>query len=334
MAPLLTTKNCTKGIQGFLRSFEGGKVLTLAKEIGAEGNVISDIHSLFEVTYSCLWNRETGENEIRKLLTEYGIARESNSILNETAHSYQEASRTWRDHLKFMGISYEILKTKHDGFAKLFDILLKIYQQDDVLPDQKKSFLSELQEHGAKIKELFTNDRKVFAEVYAPYLEGLSDDEIAQVKNKVQTGIFEQSKIDYNIKVKETAEEFRKNQLKSQLENLWKEKTETKNPHDWSNRYRTPILCCVNEAEFEKAKKTFETINRTWGTSNTEIKGAIDYLKKTALFTVLSDEQKRNEAFVKDIIGEYCILLPKPDDVRDNLNCLPWIPTTGEIIPA
>ncbi|MDR1147356.1 MAG: hypothetical protein LBK66_01875 [Spirochaetaceae bacterium] len=319
---LLTTKNCTKGIQVFLRSFEGGKALALAKEIGAEGNVISDIHSLFEVTYSCLWNRETGENEIRKLITEYGIVRESNSILNETARSYQEASRIWRDHLKFMGISYEILKAKYDGFAKMFDILLKIYQQADVLPDQKESFLSELQKHGAKIKELFTNDRKVFAEVYAPYLEGLSDDEIVRVKNKVQTGIFEQSKIDCNVKIKETAEEFRKSQLKSQLANLWKEKTGSKNPHDWSSRYRTPVLCCVSETEFEKAKKAFETINRTWGTSDTEIKQAIDYLKKTALFAVLSDEQKRNEAFVKDIIGEYRILLPNPDDVRDKLELL------------
>ncbi|MDR0574525.1 MAG: hypothetical protein LBG96_10940 [Tannerella sp.] len=322
MASLLTTQNCKEGMQGFLRSFEGGKVLALAKEIGAEGNVISDIHSRFEVAYACLWNRETGEDEIRKLLTEYGIVREGNGILNETAHSYQEASRTWRDHLKFMGISYEILKAKYTGFTKTFDILLKIYQQADVLPDQKNSFLYELQEHGTKIKELFTNDRRVFTEVYAPYLEGLSDDEIAQVKSKVQTGIFEQSKTDCNVKVKETAEEFRKNQLKSQLASLWKEKTGTKNPQEWSSRYRTPVLCCVNEAEFEKAKKAFETLNRNWGASDTEIKEAIDYLKKTSLFTVLSDEKKRNEAFVKDIIGEYRILLPNPDDVRDKLELL------------
>jgi hypothetical protein len=322
IAPLLAPKNYTKGMQSFLLSFEGGKVLAIAKEIGAESNVIPDIHSLFEVTYSCLWNRETGEDEIRKLLTEYGITRTSNDILNGTAHSYQEASRTWRDHLKFIGISHEILKAKYTTFDKIFDILLRIYQQVDVLSDQKRFFLSELQEHRVEIKELFRNDRKVFAEVYAPYLESLSDDEIAQIKSKVQTGIFEQSETDCNVKVKETAEEFRKNQLKSRLANLWKEKTGTKNPHDWSSRYRTPILCCVNEAEFEKAKKAFETINRTWGTSDTEIKGAIGYLEKTDLFTVLSDEQKHNEAFVKDIIGEYRILLPNPNDVRDKLDLL------------
>jgi hypothetical protein len=322
MALLLTTRNCTKGMQGFLHSFEGGKVLALAKEIGAVSNVISDIHSRFEVTYACLWNRETGEDEIRQLLTEYGIVRETNIILNGTAHSYQEASRTWQDDLKFIGVSYEILKAKYTGLAKTFDILLRIYQQADILPDQKKFFLSELQEHGAPIRELFTNDRRVFAEVYAPYLEGLSDDEIARVKSKVQTGIFEQSKTDCNIKVKETAEEFRKNQLKSQLTALWKEKTGTKNPHEWSSHYRTPVLCCVSEAEFEKAKKAFETLNRNWGISDTEIKEAIGYLKKTSLFTVLSDEKKRNEAFVKDIIGEYQILLPNLNDVRDKLELL------------
>jgi len=80
-----------------------------------------------------------------------------------------------------------------------------------------KAFYTELVTHSAEIRELLNNDRRAFAEVYEPYLEDLSDNDIADVKSKLQTGLFELPKTDCNVKVKEAAEEFRKNQLKSQL---------------------------------------------------------------------------------------------------------------------
>ena len=36
----------------------------------------------------------------------------------------------------------------------------------------------------------------------------------------------------------------------------------------------------------------------------------------------MSDEKKRNTAFEKDIVGEYKILLPNPDKIRDKLEHL------------
>jgi len=137
-------------------------------------------------------------------------------------------------------------------------------------------------------------------------------------KSKLQTGLFELPKTDCNIKVKEAAEEFRKNQLKSQLFRFWKDKTGTKNPREWSSRYRIPILCCVSEAEYEKAKITFETLNRNWGTDS-EIKGSLAFLETTTLFDILADEEKRNEAFRMDFVREYSILLPDIDRVKDSL---------------
>ena len=40
LAALLTGENCQKGMREFLTSFEGGKILSLAAEIGASGNVL------------------------------------------------------------------------------------------------------------------------------------------------------------------------------------------------------------------------------------------------------------------------------------------------------
>lgn len=318
---LLTSDNCQKGMRKYLRSFEGGKIMELATAIGAENNVLADIRRLFGIKYSCLWDKQTGEDEIRKLLTEYGVAKESNAVLNASAHSLTESFKEWREGLKFIGISCEALQAKYPALAKAFDTLLKICKQEDNLPEQLKAFHSELVAHGAEIRELLNNDRRVFAEVYEPYLEDLSDNDIADVKSKLQIGLFELPKTDCNAKVKEAAEEFRKNQLKSQLFRLWKEKTGTKNPREWSSRYRTPILCCVSEAEYEKAKKAFETLNRNWGT-DVEIKAALVFLEFITLFDVLADDDKRNAAFKRDIVGEYSTLLPDLDKVRDTLDRL------------
>lgn len=318
---LLTSENCQKGMRQYLRSFEGGKVMELATAIGAENNGLADISRLFEVKHSCLWDKQTGEDELRKLLTEYSVVKESNTILNAAAHSLTEAYKEWRERLKFIGISCEALRAKVPALAKILDTLLKICKQEDVLPEQLKAFLTELVAHGAEIRELLENDRRVFAEIYEPYLEDLSDNDIADVKSKLQTGLFELPKTDCNAKVKEVAEAFRKNQLKSQLFRLWNDKTGTKNPHDWSSRYRTPILCCVSDVEYEKAKKAFETLNRNWGTDS-EIKSAIAFLESTTLFVILADEEKRNAAFKQDIVGEYSTLLPDLDKVRDTLDRL------------
>lgn len=318
---LITSENCQKGMREYLRSFEDGKVMELATLIGAENNVLADIRRLFEVKHSCLWDKQTGEDEIRKLLIEYSIVKESNTILSTTAHSLTEAYKEWRERLKFIGISCEALRAKYSTLAKVLDTLLKIFKQEDILPEHLKTFHTELVAHGVEIRELLNNDKRAFAEVYVSYLEDLSDSDIADLKSKLQTGLYVLPKTDCNIKVKEAAEEFRKNQLRSQLFRLWKDKTGTKNPLEWSSHYRTPILCCVADAEYEKAKKAFETLNRSWGTDS-EIKSAIAFLESTTLFEILTDEEKRNAAFKQEIVGEYSTLLPDLDKVRDTLDRL------------
>jgi len=321
LAALLTGENCQKGMREFLTSFEGGRILSLAAEIGASGNVLSDIRNLFAVKHSCLWDKQTGEDEIRKLLTNYGVVKESNILLNVMSHSLSEAFKEWRERLKFINISYEALQAKFPALDKVLNAFLRIYQQSELLPEQLKTFLSELMAHNAEIRNLLNNEKQIFTEIYKPYLEDLGDSDISEIKSKLPAGMFGLPKTDCNTKVKAVVEEFRKNQLKTQLHKLWKEKTGTKNPREWSRFYRTPILCCVSENEFEAAKKAFDTLNRNWST-DAEIKDALRFLETTILFEVLTDENKRNAAFERDIIGEYRPLLQDLEKVRDALERL------------
>lgn len=322
LAALITKENCQKGMREYLSVFADGKVMELAKVIGARDNVLADTRRLFEVKHACLWDKKTGEDEIRKLLTEYGVVKESNAILNGNARSLDKAYAEWREKLKFIGISHEALRAEYPALEKVFDVLLKINRQTDILPDQLNAFHVELSEHGAEIRELLNDDKRLFATVYAAYLEDLGADEISEVKSQVGAGLFELPKTDCNIKVKEAAEKYREKQLKAQLFLLWKGKTGTKNPNEWSNHHRTPILCLVPPVEYARAKKVFGTLNRNAGTES-EITDAIEYLDKTTLFDLLADETCRDAAFKRDIVGPYSALLPNLDTVREALDRLP-----------
>lgn len=321
LTALVTSENCQNGMWEYLHSFEGGKVMDIASFIGAEDRVLADIRQLFGIKHSCLWDKQTGNDEIRKLLVEYHVVKDSNLILNTDAHSLNDACKEWRERLKFVGVSCEVLKSKYPGLAKVLDMLLRIYKQADILPDQLKEFHLELSSYSGEVRELLNNDWRIFEEIYAAYLEELSTDDIPIVKAQVGTGLFELPRTECNIKVKAAAEEFRKNQLKSQLFRLWKEKTGTKNPGEWSARYQTPILCMVSPKEFQQAKRAFDTLNRNWGT-DAEIKEALAYLHETALFDSLSDSKKQDEAFRRDIIGIYSPMLPDIGKVRDVLERL------------
>ena len=316
---LLTADNCSKGMKLFLARFENSKLLNLAEEIGASDSVLSDIKKLFSVQYAALWSSTTGEDEIRKLITEYEVIKSTNILLNVSAHNKESAFRSWREALKFIGFSGELIKEKRPALGKFFDRLLQTAKYDDILPDAMKSFLDEMVTHNTEIRELLGNTLNVFKEVYAPYLEGFSDAECEEIKNSITTELFTASATESNAAVKKAAEDYRKNQIKTQLLQLWKNKTGgTKNPRDWSEKYRTPILSCIASSQYDEAKRAFSTLNSSMQ-SEADIKNALAFLESADFFTDIATEEYRDQCFTKNIIGDYSGLLTDLEEVRTAL---------------
>ena len=316
---LLTVDNCLKGMHQFLEGFEHGKLVTLAKEIGAEDAMLQDIKKLFSVEYSALWEESTGENEIRKLITEYDVIKHTNLLLNVTAHNKDSAFKSWREALKFIGFSSEMISEKRPELSKFFTALLHIANYDDMLPDNMESFLKEMTEHNAEIRDVLDNKLAVFIELYKPYLDGLSDVECEEVKNSITVEMFTASSTSSNNTVKTAAENFRKNQIKTQLFKLWSERTNgTKNPRQWSEKFRTPILICVDTKIYEDAKKAFSTLNSS-NPGESEIKVALAFLQSADFFDNIADQDFRDKCFRKHILGDYASLLADIEEVREML---------------
>ena len=119
--------------------------------------------------------------------------------------------------------------------------------------------------------------------------------------------------------MKKAAEDYRKNQVKSQLYKLWSDKTGgSKNPRVWSEKYRTPILCCMKATQYAEAKKAFGTLNSSTQ-SESDIKEALAFLQKADFFDDIASADYRDKYFAKCIIGDYTSLISDIDAVRDAL---------------
>ena len=161
----------------FIQHFEGGKLSTLAKEIGASDHVLSDIKKLFSVKHAAQWIASTGEDEIRKLTVEYSFVKVTNALLNVSKDSKEGAFKSWRELLKFLGLSCESIQAKYPALNNLFTLLLKIVNYEDILPDNMKMLRDELTIHNTEMHDLLSSPLNSFIDLYAPYLTGFSHEE-------------------------------------------------------------------------------------------------------------------------------------------------------------
>lgn len=316
---LLTADNCLNGMSLFIQHFEGGKLSTLAKEIGASDHVLSDIKKLFSVKHAAQWIASTGEDEIRKLTVEYSFVKVTNALLNVSKDSKEGAFKSWRELLKFLGLSCESIQAKYPALNNLFTLLLKIVNYEDIRPDNMKMLRDELTIHNTEMHDLLSSPLNSFIDLYAPYLTGFSHEECEIIKNSITEDMFVLSATKGNAVVKKAADDYRKGQVKDQLFRLWSERTGgTKSPKHWSEHYKTPILCCIDPEIYGEAKKAFAVLNSSQH-SESEIKMALEFCEGADFFDVIADSDYRNKCFMEQIVGCYSKLLPDITAIRSAL---------------
>ncbi len=332
LAELLTTERCQEGMKSFLHTFEAGALLNLASEIGAEERLLSDISHLFSVAYSSLWNSNLGETEIQKLIIDYTFIKETNELLNCCTHSKTEAFTKWREKLEFVMCSHEALEEKYPNLREIYSFLFDVVTRKDILPEQMKRCTFALCEQKGYIQSYFDNEVSVFYDVYKAYLDDISIEEATQLKVPQLINVFRKSKTESNVIIKGLADEFRKNQTKTKMFNLWKEKTGSKTPRDWSALHRTPILCLISKEQYDEAKKAFEVLNRTTATEK-EIESALSFLERAEFYDDLMSDAQRDHAF-RRLLGRFKGILSDVNKVRDSLDRLSVEPYEWDTHPA
>lgn len=319
---LLTPEYCKKGMLKFIDHYDDRKLRNLVNLIAINDNrLLSDIEQLFSVEYASLWNLDTGEDQLNKLMVDYTYIKCTNDILNVSVYSKYEADNGWKEKLKYVMCSCEALQDIFPNLKTTFEFLEKIYRGNEILPAQMKQYTEEIDVHSSELKSYFSNEIPAFTKIYNSYLDSLNEEDIKKLKSSKLVGIFGKTRTESNALVKKVADEYRANQTKTKLFEIWKDKTGTKTPADWSTRNRTPILSLISKREYDPARKVFGILNHG-AASEKEYKEALEFLNHAEFFEDLNNQEKIDNGFRK-LLGNYSKILNDIERVRDALEKVP-----------
>lgn len=125
-------------------------------------------------------------------------------------------------------------------------------------------------------------------------------------------------KQEYLQKIEQIVNDYKSNLAKMQLRNLWKERTGTEYPYDWSTKYRTPLLSCVPAGKWNDYKRAFGAVNRQ-NPEDSDVKFALEFLTANPIWDDITNQEIIDKVFVKAILGNLKSVLTDLNEVREYL---------------
>lgn len=318
MERLLTNEMCRRGMLAYIDSFEGGILRTLAAEVGDNGAYLDTVKQKFNAdAANWVWSRETADERISDVILEYRIIAESNKSLPKCM-SLREVVQEWSKRTNNICMPFDVLKKYAGDLGGFLQQLYYIRQSGQLQEQYKKTFYDELAVHREEFDQFYKDQLPLFRKAAASFVSELNEQEVAEFRSAIPTGQFTKSSTEYYQFIEKEVEDFRKKQKKSRLTALWKEKTGTKDPVEWSARYETPILCMFDDTQRSEARSMFAVITG-FSAPDSEISKAIEYLENADFYDRLADSAERDRCFKERVIGDYGVMLDDVDQVRRDL---------------
>lgn len=316
---LFTAEKCQIGIKAFLDVYKDGELIKLANAVNDGNQYINVLRSKFAVdAANWIWRKGTAEAVIDSVILEYQIIEESNKCVG-TSKSYKDALRAWSGKANNMRLSFSAIKNDVDDLDVLLGYIYEICTTDQLQEQHKQAFLDSMKIFGAKFVDFYNNRQNdVFKKVCDFELTGLSDADKDKVYGAMPMGCFTKDKVGYSNLVAQMVEEQKKGLNSMKLRNIWREKTNTSSPYQWSEQFSMPIFAMLAEQEVTVCRKIFATINSNKADAK-DISDAITYLENAKFFDFLSDASQRDKMFVKNIIRDNAVMLSNIAEVKDYL---------------
>lgn len=316
---LLTKDKCTAGMQAYVQTFENGELIALSEEIGDNGQYINALRAKFDAdAANWVWNVETAQQKIREVILEYRIVVESNRVLPKSA-SFSGAIREWCEKCQLIRISYAAAKNYLGPVAPFLDMLHSLKKAGALLDSQKQKFLELLIAHATEFQLFYSTQTELFREVCAYYLNGFSEEEIRALYQTIPCGTFTYDKTDYMNLVNSKAKEYHNSLSNERLKKLWREKTGSASPRQWSSDHLMSILYLVSDSEVQKARLAFDAVNRSHPDASS-VERAIAYLEQADFYPLMSDSEALDSIFQRSVIKSYSVMLPDVQEVKSFLN--------------
>lgn len=318
LSVLFTSEKCRKGMVAFIAQFRDGILPELAAEIGDGGSYLDRVKARFNAgDANWVWNVSTAEEKISDVILEYQIVLESGKTLGRYT-SLRDVVNAWNARTNNIKISCDAV-ARHTGDLEPFLWQLhRMKRNNNIAEQDRQTFCDLLLTQRESFERFYKDQVPYFKEAAKSFLGGLEENEIAELYNSFAPGQFTTDSSVYYNYVQSEVDKYIQGQWKKKLRDLWRDKTNTLNPEDWSAGFKTPILCMFDDTERAYVKTIFDTIASP-NPAEKDAKAALDYLQRADFYDRLSDEAERNECFRRRVIGRYDVLLKDIAAVREHL---------------
>lgn len=315
---LLTNDMCRKGMLAYIDTYQGGILKSLATEIGDNGAYLDYVKQKFNAdAANWVWNPITADEKISDVILEYRIIAESNKSLPKCI-CLRDVVIEWNKRSSNIKMPYDVLRKYVGDLSSLLLQLHYIKQSGQLQEQNKQCFYDVLVTHRESFERFYKDQLPYFKQAAAMFIDEMDDQDVVGFFANIPTGQFIKSGTEYFQYIEKAVEDYMKTLKKEQLKKIWKDKTDTKDPSDWSDRYDTPILCMFDDMERGDAKSAFTTI-LAFSASDADISKAIAYLQNATFYDRLNDPDERDRCFMARVVGDYSVMLKSADEVRHNL---------------
>lgn len=320
LASLTTKVKCSNGMKAYVcHHYRDGMLKKLAEEIEDGGRYINCLKKKFSPdAANWVWNKDTAEQKIDEVILEYQIVAESNKVLSKNI-SFDSTIKEWIEKCSMIRISYQYAKNCWEELSGFMEMLYGI-KRTGVLHDAKKEeFLNQLKINSDAFTSFYNNQKELFKKACNSILRNLNDEEVLKIFNMLPNNLFTAEKNAYQMSVQAAVEKYENDLSAKRLKDLWREKTNTDNPREWSRQYTMPILCMIPDKDIQAAKAAFETLNNNQR-EESSVKKAIRFLEEADFFDRLSSEKERDKAFRENVVKSYSVMLDNLDRVKEYLS--------------
>lgn len=318
MESLLTNEMCRKGMLAYIDIYQGGVLRQLANEIGDGGAYLDQVKLKFNAdAANWVWSSVTADEKISDVILEYRIIAESNKSLPKCTN-LRDMVLEWNKRSNNIRMPYDVLRKYAGDLSQLLVQLYYMKQSGQLQEQYKQQFYDALITQREAFEYFYKDQLPYFKQVADTFVEELDEQDVAGFCSTIPAGQFTKSSTEYYRYIENAVSNYKKSIRKTQLRNLWLEKTGTKDPSDWSDRYDTPILCMFDDTEHGEARTIFATI-LAYSASDADITKAINYLEAATFYDRLNDPQERDRCFMERVVGDYAIMLKNADSIRKSL---------------
>lgn len=318
LSNLIDSEKCRKGMLAYVNDYKNGLLPTLAAEIGDGGSYIDEVKAKFSAgDANWVWNITTADERIDDVILEYQIIAESVKSLGKYT-TLKEVISAWNSKTNQIKMPCEALEKLTGDLGPFLQQLSFIKQSGVLSEENKQKFYDLLVVQRENFDSFYKNQLPYFEQDASAFLGELDHEEVAELYASFPSGQFTKSRSEYYKFIQTEIDSFIQSQWKKKLRDKWYEKTHTKTPVDWSDKYETPLLCMFDDADRTVAKGMFQTIMSA-NPSEVDAKNTIDWLDNADFYDRILDKEERDRCFIERIIGDNAVLLKDVHSVRTEL---------------